>query len=168
MSLSFASFRSVFAAAGLLASSAAFAQAFTFNPGDIVVSVEGNGANSGSYTDNQAAPFTLLQFAVNGTSSASSAGSLVLPQSSSGANYAFSGEYGSSSEGTLQLTGNGQYLTLMGYGINANTFNANPSAYGPAGNVALGQSSSSLVPRVVAPHLGQRHSGYHNRVDQRV
>jgi hypothetical protein len=152
LSLSLASFvqRSLFVAVSLVASSAALAQAFNFNPGDIVVSVEGDGGNTGSYTDNQAAPFTLMQFAVNGTSSASAAGSLVLPQSSSGANYAFSGEYGSSSEGTLQLTGNGQYLTLMGYGVNATAFNANPSAYGPAGNVALGQSSSSLVPRVVA------------------
>ena len=152
LTLALASFahRSLFVAVTLLGSSTAFAQAFTFNPGDVVVSVEGDGGNTGSYADNQAAPFTLLQFAVNGTSSATAAGSLVLPQSNSGANYAFSGEYGSSSEGTLQLTGNGQYLTLMGYGVNAATFNANPSAYGPAGNIALGQSSSSLVPRVVA------------------
>ena len=45
----------------------------------------------------------------------------------------------------------------MGYGINANTFNANPGAYGPnAANTALGQSGSmtgqayTAVPRVVA------------------
>jgi hypothetical protein len=67
-----------------------------------------------------------------------------------GSQYAISGEYGSSSEGTLELSGNGQYLTLMGYGINAATFNANPTAYDLAGNTALGQSSNALVPRVVA------------------
>jgi hypothetical protein len=49
---------------------------------------------------------------------------------------------------------NGQYLTIMGYGVNANTFNrAATSVYG---NAALGQSISvangtnTVVPRVVA------------------
>lgn len=133
------------------------ARAFTFTTGDIVVSVEGNGSNTGSYADNQAAPLTLYEYGVTGTSSASLAGSLMLPQTTSGSNSAISGEYGSSSEGTLQLSGNGQYLTIMGYGINAATFNANPGAYSPSStNTALGQSGSmtgqsyTAVPRVVA------------------
>jgi hypothetical protein len=52
----------------------------------------------------------------------------------------------------LQLTGNGNALTIMGYGVNAAAFNANPATYSaPAsGNTALGQSTSSTVPRVVA------------------
>jgi hypothetical protein len=82
----------------------------------------GTGAGNssvGGYGDNQAAPITLFQFAPAGTSSATYINSLVLPQSASGANLPVSGEYGSSSEGTIQLSGNGQYLTLMGYGIDA-------------------------------------------------
>ena len=133
------------------------ATTFDFTKGDLVVSVEGDGSNTGSYTDNQAAPLTLDEFGVSGTTSVTLAGSLELPQTASGNNYAISGEYGSSSEGTLQLSGNGKYLTIMGYGINANTFNANPGAYSPtAGNTALGQSGSvqgqsyTAVPRVVA------------------
>jgi hypothetical protein len=129
-----------------------------FTLGDLVVSVEGNGvegANSGPYTDNQAAPLSLFEFSTSGTTSATYAGAMVLPQSNNGANYAISGEYGSSSEGSLQLSGNGKYLTIMGYGVNAAAFNANPAAYGSTNN-ALGQSGSltgqhyTAVPRVVA------------------
>jgi hypothetical protein len=127
-----------------------------FDLGDLVVTVEGNGvvgATSGSYTDNQAAPLTLFQYLPNGTSSATYVNSLVLPQIAANGNYAVSGEYGSSSEGALQLSGNGQYLTVMGYGVNAATFNANPYAYG--NSPALAQSNSltgqsvAAVPRVV-------------------
>ncbi len=136
------------------------ALAQTFTPGNLVVAVEGNGvygATSGPYGDNQASPLTLFQYAPNGTTGATFVDSLVLPQSSSGPNSAVSGEYGSSSEGTLQLSGNGYYLTIMGYGVNAATFNANPGAYSPSStNTALGQSGSvtgqlyTPVPRVVA------------------
>ena len=108
----------------------AFASAM-YIPGNLVVSVEGDGSGTGSYGDNQAAPLTLYQYHPTGTTSATFVNSLMLPQSNSGANFAVSGEYGSSSEGILQLSGNGDYLTIMGYGINANTFNANPGAYGP-------------------------------------
>ena len=135
-----------------------------FLPGNLVVSVEGQGiqgAASGPYTDNQAAPLTLFQFHPTGTTSASYVNSLVLPQNGNGANSAISGEYGSSSEGGLQLTGDGKYLTIMGYGVNAAKFNANPTAYGTSVNdptkpTALGQSGSltgqsyTAVPRVVA------------------
>jgi hypothetical protein len=126
----------------------------SFTKGDVVVSVEGDGSNTGSYTDNQAAPLTLYEYGSSGTGFV---GSLELPQSASGANFAVSGEYGSSSEGTLQLSGNGRYLTIAGYGVNANAFNANPGAYSPdPTNIALGQSGSltgpsyTAVPRVVA------------------
>jgi len=136
--------------AALTAAVPAHAQ-FSFTTGDLVVSVEGDGSNTGSYGDNQAAPLTLDQFAINGTSSATAAGSLMLPQTTVGAQYAISGEYGSSSEGTLQLSGNGQYLTIMGYGVNADAFNADPGAYGGVpGNTALAQSASADVARVVA------------------
>lgn len=124
-----------------------------FLPGNLVVSVEGNGSNTGTYSDNQAAPLTLYSFSHNGTSSASLTGTLMLPQTASGANSAISGEYGSSSEGGLQLTGDGHSLVIMGYGVNAATFNANPAAFGsndPGKPGALAQSTSTAVPRVVA------------------
>ncbi len=139
-----------------------------FTTGNLVVVVEGcgvyggtctgvpNGTGaSGSYGDNQAAPLTLFQFAPVGTTSAAYVNSFVLPQTGSGNNYPVSGEYGSSSEGTLQLSGNSQFLTFMGYGVNAATFNANPSAFGAAPSLALAQSGSltgqsyTPVPRVV-------------------
>ena len=126
----------------------------SFTQGDVVVSVEGNGAGGGSYTDNQAAPLTLYEYTSNGSGFV---GAYELPQTASGANFAVSGEYGSSSEGTLQLSGNGRYLTIAGYGVNANAFNANPGSYSPdPANIALGQSGSltsqayTAVPRVVA------------------
>ncbi len=114
----------------------------------------------------KAAPLTLQQFSVSGTSSAAAAGSLVLPQVSlAGGNYAISGEYGSSSEGTLQLSVNGQYLTLMGYGTNANTYN---STYDVNGNgTALAQSpnvtgNSADVSRVIALHRSERLGQHHH------
>jgi hypothetical protein len=108
----------------------------SFTEGDVVVSVEGDGSNTGAYTDNQAAPLTLYEYGSNGSGFV---GSLELPQSASGANFVVSGEYGSSSEGTLQLSGNCRYLTIAGYGVNANAFNANPGSYSPdPTNTALG------------------------------
>ena len=139
---------------------AASAQSQVFTSGNLVVSVEGNGveSGSGSYGDNQAAPLTLFQFQLNPTDPttlpAAYQNSVVLPQTASGANGPVSGEYGSSSEGTLQLAGPGQYLTIMGYGVNAAAFNANPATYGIPGG-ELGQSGSltgqsyTPVPRVV-------------------
>jgi hypothetical protein len=121
----------------------------SFNPGDLVISTV-----TGSTLDS-ASPITLLQFALtaNGTS-ATQDGSLTLPQTSNGANQPISGEYGSASEGFLTQSVNQQYLTIMGYGVNASTFNSAPlSTYGTA---ALGQTTSltgasvTTVPRVVA------------------
>jgi hypothetical protein len=143
----------LFATAALFPALPAMAQAFT--AGDLVISLEGNGSNTGNYTDNQAAPLTLEQLSVNGVGSAAAAGTWMLPQTTTTVggvtNYALSGEYGSSSEGVLQDSGNGQYLTVMGYGVNAAAFNANPAAYSApgSGNTALGQSTNPAVPRVV-------------------
>jgi hypothetical protein len=162
-------------AVALLMSVPALAQNSSFFiPGNLVVSVEGcgvhggtcttvpNGTGTGSgnssvggYGDNQGAPLTLFQYAPVGTASVSFVNSLVLPQTGSGANLPLAGEYGSSSEASLQLSGTGQYLTIMGYGINAATFDANPTAYGAAPSNALAQSGSltgqsyTAVPRVV-------------------
>ena len=147
----------------------AFAQQSPFfTPGNLVVTVEGCGVHGGTctavpngtgvgggYGDNQAAPLTLFQYTPNGTEGVTYVNSLVFPQAGSGANLPVSGEYGSSSEGTVQLSGPGQYLTLMGYGINAATFNGNSNAYSASPNAALAQSGSltgqnyTAVPRVV-------------------
>jgi hypothetical protein len=119
-----------------------------FNSGNLVVSVEGNGVHGATsvgttYTDNQASPLTLFQYQPVGTSSVTYVNSLVLPQIGSGSNSVVSGEYGSSSEGTLQLSSNGAYLTIMGYGVNAAAFNRDPGSYSPNSlNTALGQSGS--------------------------
>ena len=154
---------------------AASAQTPYLIPGNLVVAVEGCGIYAGTclnvpngtgvgtgnssatgYGDNQAAPLTLFQFTPIGTTSATFVNSLIFPQTASGANLPVSGEYGSSSEGTLQLSGSGQYLTIGAYGINAATFNANPTAYGAAPSLALAQSGSltgqsyTPVARVVA------------------
>jgi hypothetical protein len=92
------------------------------------------------YADNSAAPLTLMEFSLNPSnptgSAATTVGTFELPTSSStnasGAmNYPISGEYGSSSEGTLQLSANGHYLSVMGYGINPDTYNSSPQTYGP-------------------------------------
>lgn len=137
------------------------AQTPFFKPGNLVVAVEGCGvhggtctsvrngkgtgagnSSAGGYGDNQASPLTLFQYVPSGTSSVAYVNALTLPQAASGANLPVSGEYGSSSEATLQLSGAGQYLMIMGYGVDALSFNANPDAYGAAPSQALGQSGS--------------------------
>ncbi len=125
-----------------------------FTVGDLVIDTV-----TGTTLDT-ASPMTLDEFSLGaGGTTASSVGTLTLPQTASGANSAISGEYGSASEGLLQLSGNGRYLTIMGYGVNASAFNTAPlSTYGTA---ALGQTTSltaanqtgtvyTTVPRVVA------------------
>ena len=161
-------------AAALLMSMPAFAQTTFFVPGNLVVAVEGcgvhggtctnvpNGTGNGSgnssvsgYGDNQAAPLTLFQYTPSGTASVSYVNSLVLQLTASGANVPLSGEYGSSSEATLHLSGAGQYLTILGYGVNVGAFDANPGAYGSAPSYALAQSGSltgqnyTPIPRVL-------------------
>jgi hypothetical protein len=141
-----------------------------FQPGNLVVLVEGCGVNGGTctsipsgngtggtgtpvgtnpgtsttggYGDNQGAPITLFQYAPTDTTSVQYVNSMVLPQTPSGANLPIAGEYGSSSEGSLSLSGAGQYLVFGAYGINAATFDAAPATYGAAPSLALAQSGS--------------------------
>ena len=123
-------------------SSSAYADLSTtgFTAGNIVISTY-----SGSTLD-AASAITLKEFSLGaGNTSASYAGSLTLAQTNSGNNSAISGEYGTASEGLLQQTANGQYLTMMGYGVNANTFNSYISggiSASPYGATALGQTTS--------------------------
>jgi hypothetical protein len=143
---------------------AAQAQSITqFTPGDLVISTVscqvGAACNSTSGGLDTASPISLQEFSLGaGGTSATSIGSLVLPQTQNqggAGNSPISGEYGSASEGLLQLSANGQYLTIMGYGVNTNVFNTQSSNFG---TTALGQTTSTAgnpggvttVPRVVA------------------
>jgi hypothetical protein len=135
-------------AALLGASGPTFADGFHFTEGDLVIDTV-----TGTTLD-AASPMTLEEFSLSsGGTVATPASSLTLPQTQNGANSPISGEYGSASEGFLQQSVNGTYLTIMGYGVNASTFNSNPLAYGTS---ALGQTTSltgqsvTTVPRVVA------------------
>ena len=121
-----------------------------FTVGDLVIDTV-----TGSTLD-LASPMTLQEFSLGaGGTSASSVGTFALPQTQNGANAPISGEYGSASEGFLTQSVNGKFLTIMGYGVNANTFNSPPSGTN-FGTAALGQTTSltgqavTTVPRVVA------------------
>ena len=132
-----------------------------FTAGDLVISIYGDGAGTGSYTLDQAAPIVLEELTATGTimTPGTIVGDMVLPQTASIVNgvtqYAISGEYGSASEGSLQLSGDGQSLVIMGYGVNWQSFDASndTSVYGTN---AEGQTTSvpggvyTAVPRIIA------------------
>jgi hypothetical protein len=148
-----------------------------FTPGNLVVAVSGCGVFGGTppnttpsttacatepvggtgigytgYGDDQASIWTLFQYTPNGASSVTYVNSLQFPQTASGANFPVTNDFGSQSEGTIQLSGNGEYLTMMGYGINAAEFNVNYLLYCP-GNT--GTLSSSCVPENGNPATAQ-------------
>ena len=149
--------------AALCASVPAAQAAAPFKAGDLVLSVYGDGNGGGTYTDNQASPIVLRDV----TTSGSFVDQLVLPQASflgstGTPNSAISGEYGSSSEGTLQLSADGHLLTIMGYGVGAAAFNsATVKPTNAYGTQALAQTtsvvggSSKAVSRVVAAVTAQ-------------
>jgi autotransporter passenger strand-loop-strand repeat protein len=128
--------------------------AAAFTPGNLVISISGDGDGSGVFGDNQASPITLEQITTTG----SIVSQLVLPQTTTVVNgvteNAISGEFGSSSEGILQLSADGHSLVIAGYGINANMFNEGGAAV--FGNAALAQTTSvpggqfTPVSRVIA------------------
>jgi hypothetical protein len=141
------------------------ASAQIFTAGDIVVSMYGaTGADTNTYTDGQITPITLEEFgsAIAPNVDTVPLASEALPTAASGSNVGIVGEFGSSSEGTLQLSGNGQYLTIGGYdavaaaqGIQAASNSANGTSFAPgtpwgASTIALGQSADTDVPRVAA------------------
>jgi List-Bact-rpt repeat protein len=136
-----------------------------FAPGNLVVAVAGCGVyggtcvtppvggtgTGGTYGDDQASPWTLFQYMVNGATSAAFVNSLQLPQTLSGTNFPVSDDFGSQSEGTVQLSGNGEYLTMIGYGINAADFNVNYLLYCPGSTNA----SNACVPENGNPATAQ-------------
>jgi autotransporter passenger strand-loop-strand repeat protein len=129
--------------------------AAAFTAGNLVISVYGDGAGTGTYTLDQAAPITLEQI----TTSGQVVSQIVLPETTTTVNgvteNAISGEYGSASEGSLQLSADGHSLTIAGYGVNDAAFDASSGA-SVYGTSALGQTTSvsggsaTVVPRVVA------------------
>lgn len=128
--------------------------AAAFTPGNLVISISGDGDGSGIYGDNQGTPMVLEQI----TTAGSYVSQMVMPQATTVVNgvteYVISSEYGSSSEGTIQRSADGHSLVIAGYGINANTYNAGGAAV--YGNAALAQTTSvpggqyTAVARVIA------------------
>ena len=125
-----------------------------FTAGNLVISISGDGDGSGVYGDNQASPMTLEQI----TTSGAIVSQIVMPETTTTVNsvteYAISSEYGSSSEGTLEISADGQSLVIAGYGVNPQTYNEGGAAV--YGNAAEAQSTSipggqyTAVPRVIA------------------
>ena len=122
----------------LCLASPAFAATAPLTPGNIVVAVSGKGASGISFTDNQASPLSLYQYTPTGLNQAVLAGRSVVTGSAN----PISSEYGSSSEGLLQRSGDGKSLTIMGYAIDATTFNASPSTYVPQTATNAGKTSA--------------------------
>jgi hypothetical protein len=144
-----------------LLASATDASAQYFTQGDLVVSVYGNPSGT-NYTDGNITPITLQEYSLTTPTSASLVLTDQLPTSGTNGNVGLVGEYGSSSEGALQLTGNGQYLTIQGYdpaeaanGIQAATNAANGTNFAPGtlwstSTIALAQAADADVSRVAA------------------
>jgi autotransporter passenger strand-loop-strand repeat protein len=136
----------------------------SYTPGDLVLSVYGDGSGTGSYSLDQAAPITLEEI----TASGAIVSDQELPQTTTIVNgtteYAISGEYQSASEGLLTLSADGRSLAIAGYGVTAVAFDA-ANAGTVYGTTALGQTTSiqggsvTAVARVVAD------IGYNGSVD---
>ncbi len=132
---------------------AGLAHAASYTPGDLVVLTYGNATSIG---DQSPTPLSLIEFSPAG-------GAPVLTQvlptingaGGSSSNLGFVGEYGSSSEGNIQLSGNGQFLTFAGYsataaaaGIDASTDPAQVGQPFSGSTISLAQSSDTNVPRI--------------------
>jgi hypothetical protein len=150
----------ILAGAALIAG-ASTASAQYFTSGDLIVSTYGSLTGTNVVTDGSTA-ITLVEYSVNASGSTSYVLADQLPTSGSNGNVGIYGEDGSSSEGTLQLSGNGQYLTIGGYdgnatnlGIQSNSNSVNGTSFAPgttwgSSTIALAQSSDVDVPRVAA------------------
>jgi hypothetical protein len=126
--------------------------------GDIVVTLYGKAgttATSGTYTDGVATPISLQEFSATtisaGIDNTTPLLDETLPTSGTGGNAGIVGEFGSSSEGTIQVSGNGQYLSIGGYDGNLQSNGAvGGVGYGLGTNPAEAQSTDVNVPRIAA------------------
>ncbi len=131
------------------------ASAGLFTPGVVVVTAYGNVGNAATnslFSVGVPTPISLLEFSPSGAVGSAPLSIRTLPTADSGSNYGIVGEYGSSSEGTIQLSGDGRFLTLGGYGATASYAGAGGPAggYSDANGVKLAQSTDASVPRVFA------------------
>jgi hypothetical protein len=147
-----------FGALALAGAAAWHASATLFTPGDLIVTAYSN--SSLSLNQGVSSPISLIEYSTTG-------GAPILTDTlptadgvGGSTNLGVVGQYGSSSEGNIQLSGDGQYLTLAGYsataaaaGIQESTNDANNTNF-PAGTpyakatVSLAQSTDTDVPRV--------------------
>ncbi len=130
------------------------ASAQTLTAGDLVVSSYGTPSSSG-LIDGQAVPIALQVFTPSTTATNESPNSVTVLNG-------IVGEYGSSSEGNIQLTGNGQDLTIAGY--NAPQAAAGIGAYtaGTAGNGSgnfPGNNGDTSSSNSWSDNLGQPYGG---------
>ena len=137
---------------------AARTQAQLFIPGNLVVS--SYGSTTATLSDGAPTAISLLEYSPLGGPALLTDPLPTADGVSGSANLGVVGEYGSSSEGNIQLSGNGQYLTIGGYsasqaanGIQANTNTANGTTY-PIGTayststVPLAQAADTDLSRV--------------------
>jgi hypothetical protein len=145
--------------AALVLAGTAFASAQTVPllGGDIVVTIYGDAntpatTSNGSpinYVDGVPTPISLQEFSPVIAAGVDNTAPLLdesLPTTGTGVNVGIVGENGSSSEGTIQVSGNGQYLTIGGYDGN---LDENGGPYGGS-HTAEAQSTDTNVPRVEA------------------
>jgi hypothetical protein len=127
------------------------AQSYSFTQGDLVISAYGTPAST-TLQDGQPVPIDLQEYSITNPNS--------LTMVESGTIAGIAGEYGSSSEGNIQLSSNDQYLTIAGYnsaqaanGIQAASNSDNGTndpigtPYSNASGVPLAQSDSTDVAR---------------------
>ena len=119
-------------------------RAGAFTTGDLVVTTYGNTAVAPVHLDGQTTLITLEEFSPTIASNSSAVMAVVLPGAASGSNVGITGEYGSSSEGKIQQTADGRYLTFGGYSA------AQAFAFTTPVTTALAQSPCATVPRVAA------------------
>jgi uncharacterized repeat protein (TIGR01451 family) len=117
-----------------------------FTQGDLVVTMYGNLGVAPVHSDGQTTVISLAEFSPTIAANSSPLMVFPLPSAASGNNVGITGEYATSSESRIQLTGDGQYLTIGGYSA-AQAFIYAPNS---VPNGALAQSPCATVPRVMA------------------
>ena len=123
-------------------------RAGAFTPGDLVVVTYGNTAVAPVHTDGQTRLITLQEFQPTIAANSTPVMAVVLPSAVAGANVGITGEYGTSSEGTIQPSNDGLYLTFGGYSaVPALAYTATATA----------QSPCAQVPRVGAHRCQHQH-----------
>ena len=117
-----------------------------FTQGDLVVTTYGNLGVTPVHSDGQTTIVSIAEFSPTIAANSAPLMALPLPSVASGNNVGITGEYATSSESRIQLTSDGQYVTIGGYSA------AQAFTYAPNGvpNGALAQSPCATVPRVMA------------------